>query len=125
MVLEALGITSRGKPPEATLAEFQRGGFFLAHALECAAENANASPATVQVLLEQQLASVMARIRRSLKPKKLVPISRFLETALQRLPAGAWGCVVLLDDTRPFALDGELPIEAALRLREVLSSGSG
>lgn len=131
MVLEAVGITSRGKPPEATLAEFQRGGFFLAHALECPAEDANASPATIQGLLEQQLASVMARIRRSLKPKKLVPISRLLETALSRFHAGALGCVVILDDTRPFALDGELPMEAALRLREALSaaiaarSGSG
>src|SRR5438270_13756650 len=35
MLLTSLGVTTEGKSPNAILAEFQRGGFFLTHVLEC------------------------------------------------------------------------------------------
>jgi hypothetical protein len=38
VLLAAAGITSDGKPPETVLAEFQRGGFFVTHVLECPLE---------------------------------------------------------------------------------------
>src|SRR2546430_10647247 len=34
-LLAAAGLALDGKPPESVLAEFQRGGFFVTHVLEC------------------------------------------------------------------------------------------
>jgi len=84
-VLVARGIESGGKPRDAVLAEFQRGGFFLAHVLECPLDDPLSDTAGVQILLERRVPPVIARIRRSLKPKKVVPISPLLEPLLQRL----------------------------------------
>src|SRR5437660_1036079 len=38
-VLEGVGVDPNGKSPEEVLAEFQRGGFLLAHVLECPLES--------------------------------------------------------------------------------------
>jgi hypothetical protein len=74
-----------GKSREAVLTEFQRGGFFLTHVLECPLDDVHPDEAKAQVLLEGRLPSVIARIRRSLKPKKLVAISPVLNPLLPRL----------------------------------------
>ena len=123
LVLEAAGITSAGKTPETTLSEFQRGGFFLAHALECPAEGAGDSPEAFRVLMEPRLTQLLARIRRSLKPKRLVPISQLLDPVLERLKADELGSTILFDRGKAFALDGEHAGEAVARLREALAAG--
>src|ERR1700716_1652707 len=38
VLLAAAGLSPEGKPAEATLAEFQRGGFLLTHVMECPLE---------------------------------------------------------------------------------------
>src|ERR1700676_3405606 len=73
LLLTAAGLTLQGKSPEATLAEFQRGGLFLTHVLECPLERED--DAGVQQLIATRVPAVLARIRRSLKPKRLAPIS--------------------------------------------------
>jgi hypothetical protein len=119
ILLAAAGLTTEGKSPEATLAEFQRGGFFLTHVLECPLENGEG--ANTQQLLAARLSTVLTRIRRSLKPKRLAPISLQLEEFLPALISGQLNGVILLDQDEPFALDTERAGEACERLRETLT----
>jgi hypothetical protein len=121
-VLDAVGISRTGKAVEAILAEFQRNGVFLTHVLECPLEH-HAEPAAIQAFLDEQLPSMMGRIRRSLKPKKLVPVSHLLEPILARLANSDLGCTIVLDlnESRPFALDGTTADETIVRLRQALT----
>jgi hypothetical protein len=70
-ILKAIPLETAGKPVETVLAEFQKMGLMLAHILECPLENGANAPA----LLEKQVAATLARIRRSLKPKKIILLS--------------------------------------------------
>lgn len=119
ILLAAAGLTVAGKTAEATLAEFQRGGFFLTHVLECPLENGQA--ANIQQLLAARLPGVLTRIRRSLKPKRLAPISPELEQFLPALNSAQLNCAILLDRDKPFALDTDRAGEAGERLREALT----
>jgi hypothetical protein len=119
ILLAAAGLTTEGKSPEATLAEFQRGGFFLTHVLECPLENGEA--ANTQQLLAARLPAVLTRIRRSLKPKRLAPISLQLEEFLAALISGQISGAMLLDQDKPFALDTERAGAACELLREALT----
>jgi hypothetical protein len=119
ILLEAGGVRTEGKPAEAVLAEFQRGGFFVTHVLECPLEEgAGENP---QQLIANRLSGVLTRIRRSLKPKRLVPISQTLEQFLPILKSGDLPCAILLDREKAFALDTDTS-ESSTRLREVLAS---
>jgi len=79
---------------------------------------------SIQQLIRNRLPTVLARIRRSLKPKRLVPISKWLEQFLPFLTYRELPCAILLDRERPFALDGDLPSEAAGRLRNAVAAQS-
>jgi hypothetical protein len=120
-LLVAAGITPGGKSPEATLAEFQRGGFMLTHVLECPLSDDE--PRAIPELLADRLPEVLTRIRRSLKPKRLAPISpalsRFLPIFSADLP-----CVILLDGAKPFALEGDTAPDSTERLREAITTRS-
>jgi len=121
LVLEGAGIAAAGKAKEAVHAEFQRQGFFLTHVLECPMEREAAGTVEAATFVEKQLGSTLARIRRSLKPKRLVMISGILEATVTRITAEACGCPVLLDDGKPFALDGSESRDAVSRLRIALA----
>lgn len=113
--LRAAGISAEGKTAEATLAEFQRSGTFLAHVLECAPEVGAAGAAPVNELIEARLAAVAARIRRSLKPKRIVLISELSETVVAALAAAELGCPILRSDgTRVVAESGATAERPAL-----------
>ena len=120
-LLSAAGVTSAGKSAEAVLAEFQRGGFFVTHVLECPLDDGAGD--SLQQLISNRLAAVLARIRRSLKPKRLVPISQTLEQFLPALNSGGLPCAILLDQQKPFAVDVDTG-ESANRLREALGAQS-
>jgi len=122
VLLAAAGLTLEGKSAEAMLTEFQRRGFFLAHVLECPLENG--AGGRITELVGNRLPAVLARIRRSLKPKRLAPISRWLEQFLPTLISGALPCVTLLDREKPFALDGDAAPDAAGRLRNAVATQS-
>jgi hypothetical protein len=118
--LSATGLASEGKPAETLLAEFQRAGFFLTHVLDCPLEDD--ADEGIQHLLATRFPAVLARIRRSLKPKKVVPISRALEPFLSVLNPSELPCMILLDGVKPFVLDEEHSFEAAKRLRAALTA---
>jgi len=123
-LLEAAGVSTAGKTPEAVHAEFQRAGFFLTHVLECPVENESAATTALPSLMEQRLTAVAVRIRRSLKPKRVVPISRALETILEKFVALPLGCPLVLDDGKPFALDESDTQKAATRLRGAVGASA-
>jgi hypothetical protein len=118
-LLAAAGVTTEGKSAEAVLAEFQRGGLFLTHVLECPLKDGTDDD--LPHLIANRLPGVLTRIRRSLKPKRLVPISQALEQFLPVLKSGDLPCAILLDQEKPFALNADTG-ESTKRLREVLAS---
>jgi hypothetical protein len=122
LLLVAAGVTLEGTSAEGTLVEFQRRGFFLTHVLECPLEDR--AGGRIPELLANRLPAVLTRIRRSLKPKRLAPISRWLEQFFPVLTSGELPCTILLDREKPFALDGDLASEAAERLREAVAAQS-
>ena len=102
-ILVAAAVARDSRPMEAVLGEFQRGGFLLTYLLECPLESGVDDPEVVQALLRERLSVVLPRIRRSLKPKRVIPISRVMEPlVLDLAPAG---CPIVLDGTKPFDLD--------------------
>jgi hypothetical protein len=123
-LLQATSLKLEGKPRDVILAEFQRGGFSLAHVLECPFEPNRREAAAIHVLLQERLPFTVSRIRRSLKPKSLIPISRLLEALIPKLHSSELACAVALDDGKPFALDGEDPTAAVARLRGVLGASA-
>ncbi|MGB2589775.1 MAG: hypothetical protein WAJ96_03935 [Candidatus Acidiferrum sp.] len=123
-VLEAAGIASAGKPAESVLSEFQRGGFFLAHLLECPLEAGGNGQHTCEMLMTQRLSAVAARIRRSLKPKRVALISGQLAPVVAQLANAGLGCPLLLDGENPFALDAANSSGAIHKLREALGSAA-
>jgi len=120
-LLDALGLAYAGKAADAVLSDFQRRGFLLVHALECPFAAEASSPSALQVLLEQRLLSVFTRIRRSLKPKRVALVSSALEPLAGRFVESALGCPVVLDDGKPFGLEGVNPRPAMARLRAALA----
>jgi hypothetical protein len=79
-VLEAAGISRIGKSSEAALIEFQRRGLFLTYVLECPLEPGSEGDA--ERLINARFAATAARIRRSLRPKRVISISLLLEPLL-------------------------------------------
>jgi hypothetical protein len=120
-LLTALGIASAGRGADVVHAEFQRAGFFLTHVLECPLENGLENPANEASLLAQRLKPLAARIRRSLKPKRVVLISQALGTVLASIQALDLGCPILLETYKPYALDSSLSETAVALLRERLT----
>jgi hypothetical protein len=130
-LLAAAGVSSAGKSTEATLAEFQRAGFLFTYVLECPLDRSAGDPAAIHALLSARLPAFAARVRRSLRPKRLVPISRLLEPLLGNLESINLGCPIVLDGNQPFALDLDIgeDAEGALditveRLRQALAAAS-
>jgi hypothetical protein len=121
-ILAATGISSSGKSKDATLAEFQRGGFLLAYVLECPLDPNASDPEAVQALLRSRVSWLLARIRRSFRPKRLAPISWTLEGMLSSLQNTDLGCALLLNNGKPFAFDAEAPDQAATHLRKALDA---
>jgi len=119
-LLAAAGLNLEEKSVEGALTEFQRGGFFLTHVLECPLEGGGRK--RIHEIIANRFPAVLARIRRSLKPKKLAPISLLLEQFLPALTSGELPCAILLDHGEPFDLDADAPSEAAARLRAAVAT---
>jgi hypothetical protein len=124
-LLAAIGISTAGKPPEVVLGEFQRGGFFFTHVLECPLEASQAGSTTLESRLTQQVAHVTTRVRRSLRPKRVTLISELLAPLASRLSGAELGCPVLLDSGKPFNLNSSASSMGAEHLREALIAAAG
>jgi hypothetical protein len=122
LLLEALGLSAAGRTRDAVHAEFQRAGFFLAHILECPLENDSESQADRASLLAARLAAVAARIRRSLRPQRVVLISQELEPILESILSLELSCPIVLDRGKPFQLDSSARRNAVAWLRDTLSA---
>ena len=93
-VLKGVQISTEGKAPESIQYEFQKLGLLLVHVLECPLD-ASISESEKQALIEKQLPATLARIRRSLKPKRVVLLSADLQAYADRLRQADLGCPVL------------------------------
>jgi hypothetical protein len=121
-LLRALGIDPRRKSVEAVLADFQRRGYLLTYLLEC--PNQSIDSKTTQELLGTRLAPTSVRIRRSLKPKKLVLLDRELDPVVEKLAKETVGAeLVVSQNGHAFRLEELAPgsLEAAIRVTPVAS----
>ncbi|MGA2299238.1 MAG: hypothetical protein ABSG77_00935 [Candidatus Acidiferrum sp.] len=122
-LLDALRISRAGRSADAILTEFQKRGLFLTHVLECPLEPGT-TPSAAQQFLEKQLPFVIARIRRSLKPKRLVLFSRELAAVAEKFTQASLGSRVFTGPYGPLALDG-VPSESEMEeFRRALPTGS-
>lgn len=121
-LLEVSGISIAGKSADAVLVEFQRRGHFLSHVLECPWEQATNGGRSVGDLLAQRAAAVAGRIRRSLKPKRVVLLDAATEILAAKWSSGELGCPVLLNDGKPYDLRGEEAYHSVARLRSALQA---
>lgn len=93
-LLSALSISTTGKSHEEVLGDFQKRGLFLTYLLECPV--APETGPTEQVdLLDRHLPQAVARIRRSLKPKRALVLSKDLQPFLPQLSQSDLGCLVV------------------------------
>ena len=83
-----------GMSRDSALVDFQKRGLLLSHVLECPLEP-NVTAAEAQVLLAKQIPIVTARIRRSLKPKRVLLLSAALDSFADQLSSEALNCVVI------------------------------
>jgi hypothetical protein len=111
-LLKALAVTTEGKSPEAVLAEFQKLGLMLTYVLECPLDE-GISASHSKALLEKQLPSALARIRRSLKPKRVLLLSRDLLPHADKFHLASLPCPVLPSPSGVF-LTSWSPSEAEL-----------
>jgi len=125
LLLEAVGISTTGKAAEAVHTEFQRAGFFLAHVLECPIEGESSSQAEVQAALKARLPAVATRVRRSLKPKRVMAITEVLTPLVEDIVRLDLGCPVLLDRGKPFRLGNFAEAAGIEKFREVLAGAPG
>ena len=125
LLLDALGISTAGKSAEAVHAEFQRAGFFLTHVLECPLDGIAAGGAAVTDLLKERLHAVAIRIRRSLKPKRVMAVTEELTPIAEDILALDLGCPVVLDHGKPFRLEGGAGGSGPMRLREAIAISAG
>ncbi len=84
---------------EAALAEFQRHGFFLIGAVECAPEN----PGDAVRAIERAAPGILRRVNVSYKPKSIAFLSPQTQGLVPIFQAGGWGERLILDDGKPFA----------------------
>ena len=93
-ILRAVQISMEGKSAESILGEFQKLGLMLTYVLECPLED-GVSPSKARELLDKQLPATIARIRRSLKPKRLLLISADLQQLADQLHQTNLDCPIL------------------------------
>jgi hypothetical protein len=124
LLLDAVGISTAEKAAEAVQAEFQRAGFFLTHVLECPIESTGNLIAEVQAALRNRLAAVTTRIRRSLKPKRVMAVTEAMGLVVQDIVMLNLGCPVLLDRGKPFGLEKSAEEKGLERFREALSGAA-
>jgi hypothetical protein len=119
VVLDAVQISTDGKSREAVLIEFQKLGLMLTHVLECPVDG-NVTGA--REAIEKHLLAAVARIRRSLKPKRVLLLSADLEHLADQLRRTDLGCPTLPASAGTF-LPSPTPREAEVQAFRVALEG--
>jgi hypothetical protein len=83
---------------EAALVEFQRQGYFLIGAVECAMENGG----ELSKAIERAAPAILRRVNVSYKPKSIALISLLTQTLVPTFQASGWGQRLILMDGKPF-----------------------
>ena len=125
LLLRAVGIFGDGKVSEAVQVEFQSAGLFLAHILECPWEPGDQGGADPTGLLREHLPFVASRIRRSLKPKRVMLVTEMPHEVVQDVLALDLGCPVVLDNGKPFRFNASSYGAGFSRFCELLASSGG
>lgn len=99
-LLRTAQISAEGKTTEAVLSEFQRLGWMLTHVLECPLAEGT-SEAEARALINRQLPGTLARIRRSLKPKRVVWLAAELAGFAEGFRQANLGCAVEVEEKLP------------------------
>lgn len=120
-LLKAVEISPVGKLADVIQMEFQRAGLFLTHILECPLENSTVERAGQAELLVDRLPAVATRIRRSLKPKRVMLVTEALQPVVQNILALDLGCPVVLNNGRPFEFGSATKDSEYSQFREKLS----
>jgi hypothetical protein len=100
ILLRALHIEDTGRSLEATLADFQRRGYLLAHLLDCS-DTLGAEEVSREALA-RRIPAILARIRRSFKPKRMVLLGQELAEFIPQFMAANLDAALILRDGRPF-----------------------
>ena len=117
----AAGIAPENKTVDALLSEFQRRALFVTHVLECPLDS---GAVTAEIAIDARLPNLFTKIRRSLKPKRIVFVSGLLTPLVPKFAAAQLGCELVLDEGHAFALDrsGTAALSATVtRLHESLA----
>lgn len=122
ILLRAVGNSFAGTAAEAVHAGFQGAGFFLTHVLECPLESSPKSASNASNLMCEHLPAVASRIRRSLKPKRVMLVTEMPQEIVQDILALDLGCEVILNEGKPFALAPSVKEGEISRFRAVLDS---
>lgn len=125
-LLTASGISAGEKPDEAALAEFQRAGYFLAHAVECPLEEfpageGNCSP-SLEDLARRFAATLVRRITFSYKPRHILPLCAELSRFLPAFTEAGLSGQLLLHDGQPLPLPDSADPASANSFRDALAS---
>jgi hypothetical protein len=93
------------------LADFQRRGFFLAHAVECPVGNGKSEDA-----IRSLSATILKRVQYSYRPKSIALLAAPTSGLIGVFEERGWGDRLILDEGRPFA-----GLNFSKRFRETLS----
>lgn len=113
-ILQAVQISTAGKSKETLLTEFQKQGLMLTHVLECPLDT-HACASESHNLIQDHLPAAVTRIRRSLKPKRVLLLSAHLQRSADQLHQMNLGCPVFPSPTGTYlssAITGATELEA-------------
>jgi hypothetical protein len=88
-----------GVSEDSALAEFQRHGFFLIGAMECAVEGEKETAEAIK----RNAAKILRRVNVSYKPKSVALLSSHTQPLIAMFHANGWGERLILKDGKPTA----------------------
>jgi hypothetical protein len=99
-LVNCAGVTPGASMTEdAALAEFQRQGYFLIGAIECAVKG----DAELEKEIERAAPAILRRVKVSYKPKSVAFLSTHTEPLIAMFQANDWADRLILDHGRTFA----------------------
>lgn len=125
LLLRAVGISTSAKATESVQAEFQSAGLFLTYLLECPVEGGEDVLSDATKLLREHLSAAASRIRRSLKPRRVILVTEVLESIVEDILALDLGCAVVSDKGKSFTLSTLAEQAGFSRFREALAAAGG
>jgi hypothetical protein len=118
-LLDALDIAPAAGDPSATLAEFQRKGYYLSYLSECATPE---EPGREAKAISALSPALIRRIRFNYKPKHIVLLGAGLASLIEILEESGLGPLLLLDRGGPVSLPVTPSLSARAGFRAALGT---